>query len=71
MSPGGYGMISNTATYAPEVREQLGLFIPEKETKGHLWYANTMHMTKGDHMDEAWSLVTHLLFDDDNFRRHH
>jgi multiple sugar transport system substrate-binding protein len=71
MAHGGASTAGNAAEFAPDIVDQLDLFVPEEKTKAHLWYANTAHMTKGDQMDEAWMLLEHLLLDDDNGMKIH
>jgi multiple sugar transport system substrate-binding protein len=67
----GYGMLLNVQSFAPDVMEHVGITLLNQEVKGSLWYANTFFLSKKEHVNEAWSLLNHLVFNDDNFRKYH
>jgi ABC-type glycerol-3-phosphate transport system substrate-binding protein len=71
MQFGGYGQLINAQRYAPEVEEHLNVTILSQQQPAALWYANTFFLSKKEHVNDAWLLLAHLVFDDDNFRKYH
>ncbi len=71
MSYGGYWTLQNIQNYAPDVWDNVGITIMNQKQKASLWYANTFFLSAGDQTDLAWALLSHLVLDDNNFRRYH
>jgi ABC-type glycerol-3-phosphate transport system substrate-binding protein len=71
MRYGGYWTLQNVQSYAPEIWDSVGITILGQKQKASLWYANTFFLSDGDNTDGAWTLLSHLVLDDDNFRRYH
>ena len=71
MRYGGYWTLQNVQSYAPEIWDSVGITILGQKQKASLWYANTFFLSDGDNTEGAWALLSHLVLDDDNFRRYH
>jgi ABC-type glycerol-3-phosphate transport system substrate-binding protein len=71
MTPGGYWTITNVRDYAPDVLPNIGVTIMTQKQKASLWYANTYLITKSDHVDVSWKLLSFLVLNDDNFLKYH
>jgi len=71
MAFGGYWTITNVRDYAPDVLPNIGVTVMTQKEKASLWYANTYLITKSDHVDISWRLLSFLALNDDNFLKYH
>ncbi len=66
----GYGLLLNVQKYKPDLQDKVGVTLLGQKQKAALWYANTFFLSKKQHISDAWTLLTYLVFDDDNFRKY-
>jgi ABC-type glycerol-3-phosphate transport system substrate-binding protein len=64
-------LLLNVQKYAADLSESVAVTLLGQKQKASLWYANTFFLSKKEHVNEAWSLLASLVFDDDNFRQYH
>lgn len=66
MNFGNYGSIRNIKKYKPELYKEIGITVLGQKQKAGLYYANSYLMSRGEHPDEAWKLLSFLVLDREN-----